>query len=178
MKESQIMTEMNKTDIVKEVGQIMHMNYAYDPIEDVGYASNGKLLLIIKFYNQYYRIFDYKTKTSGFLQISYNTTADALREKLTTAVFNEPMTILNTSNVEESNIFHTLSRQKFFDFTLHDNVGFVLTWTENPTFNFLIRMVGEDAIILTLKAYGYKSMTTEQKSVIEQALTDILCPKE
>ena len=79
---------MNKEDITKEVGQIMHMNYAYDPTEDVGYVSDGKLLLVVKFYNQYYRIFDYKTRTAGFLQVSYKADVDALREKLTTTTFN------------------------------------------------------------------------------------------
>ena len=169
---------MNKEEIVKEVGQIMHMNFAYDSTEDVGYASDGKLLLVIKFYNQYYRIFDYKTRAVGFLQISYKTDFDTLREKLTTITFNQSVTMLRSNNVEESKIFYALSNQKFFNFTLHDGIGFVLTWTENPTFNFVIRVVGEDVSILTLKAYGYKTMTTEQRNIVEQALTSVVCPEK
>ena len=173
------MIEMNKADIVKEVGQIMHMNYEYDPAEDVGYVSDGKLLLVVKFYNQYYRIFDYKTRTVGFLQVSYKAEADILREKLTTATFNQPMTTLPSSdNAEVREIFFALSSQKFFDFTLHNGIGFVLTWPENPTFNFVVRILGDDVMILTLKAYGYKSMTAEQKSIVEQALIDTVCPEE
>lgn len=169
---------MNKEDIIKEVGQIMHMNYAYDPTEDVGYVSDGKLLLVVKFYNQYYRIFDYKTRTAGFLQVSYKADVDTLREKLTTATFNQPLTVFHSDNTEESNIFQALSNQKFFDFTLHDGIGFVLTWAENPTFNFIIRIIGEDVLILTLKAYGYKTMSAKQKSIIEQMLTNVVCPEE
>lgn len=172
------MTEMNKEDIIKEVGQIMHMNYAYDPTEDVGYVSDGKLLLVVKFYSQYYRILDYKTRTAGFLQVSYKADVDTLREKLTTATFNQPVTMLHTDNVEENNIFHALSNQKFFDFVLHSGIGFVLTWPKNPTFNFVIRIIGEDVLILTLKAYGYKTMNVEQKSLIEQMLTLVVCPEE
>lgn len=169
---------MNKEEIVKEIGLIMHMNYAYDQTEDVGYVSDGKLLLIVKFYNQYYRILDYKTRTAGFLQVSYKADVDTLREKLTTATFNHPLTMYHPDNKLESSIFHALSNQRFFDFTLHDGVGFVLTWKENPTFNFVIKIFGTLLSIFTLKAYGYKTMTAKQKNIVESALTNVVCPEE
>ena len=173
------MNVKEKENIVQDIGQILRLNYCYDSMEDVGYASNGNILLMIKFYNNYYRVFDFNTRTAGFLQIAYDTLGETLREKLHSFKATNPITRLNAQNVEESRLFSALAAQRSFDFCLHEGVGFLLTWKENSTFNFLIRLLADgELIILTLQSYGYQPMTAEQKEIVENALTDIVCPEE